>query len=114
MDQVNVHLDRIVERVTQSQLSETEKADVFASLSLGMRRLVWPILLSHIPKETLDDLFNSKEPLPMDRYTQLIEQTLNDPKTPKEMYDELMAALEEIEELLTKQGIPAAAQSLPS
>ncbi len=100
MDQLDTLLGHIVERVTQSQLSETEKADVFASLSLGMRRLVWPILLSHIPKETLDDLLNGKEPLTMDRYTELIEQTLKNPQTPKEIYEELMAALGEIESLV--------------
>lgn len=105
MDDLDMILSRIVERVTRSHLSETEKADVFASLSLGMRRLVWPILLSHIPKDTLDNLLNVKEPLAMERYSQLINQTLKDPETPKEMYNEVMGALGEIEELLTKQGI---------
>lgn len=107
MDHLDILLDRIVKRVTQSHLSETEKADVFASLSLGMRRLVWPILLSHIPNETLDDLLNGKESLPMDRYTQLIEQTLKDPETPKEMYNELMDALGEIESLVATQIPPS-------
>lgn len=113
MDHLDILLDRIVERVTQSHLSETEKADVFASLSLGMRRLVWPILLSHIPKETLDDLLNGKEPLPMDRYTQLITQTLKDPETPKEMYNELMDALAEVDELVSSHLPPAPNQVNP-
>lgn len=103
MDNLDNLLDRIIQKVHTSGLSEAEKADVFASLSLGMRRLVWPILLSRIPKETLDHLIGGKEPLAVDQYTALLNDVLKDPQTPKEIYEELIAALEEIESLIVSR-----------
>ena len=103
MDQLDTLLSRIVERVSQSQLSETEKADVFASLSLGMRRLVWPILMAHMPEKDLANAVDNPKDWCMDRYTSLIEKALSDPQTPKEIYDELMGALSEVDQVVTTQ-----------
>lgn len=100
MDTVDILLQRIFQRVYGSKLPDTEKADIYVQLEVGMRRLVWPILLSHIPKYMLDDAVTHPEKVTMTRYSELIESALQNPATPKEIHDEIKGALEEVEALL--------------
>jgi|GEM_PF-412664 len=105
MDTIELMLTRILTTIADSSLSNTEKADLYVQIQVGMRKLVWPILLIHVPEYMLKEVAQSKE-MTMDTYTELIEASLANPATPKEIHDELIRALQEVETLL-KQRIPA-------
>lgn len=102
MDDIDTLITGIITAVSESKLPETEKADVLAQLTAGMHRLVWPILLSHVPQYLLDDATNNPERFTMDDYVEMIDVALKNPATAKEMHDELKGALEEVSALLNK------------
>ncbi len=102
MDDIDTILTGIIDRVSGSPLPETEKADVFASMTAGMHRLVWPILLAHAPEYLLNEATTDPEHFTLDDYTELISSSLQNPATAKEMHDELVAALTEVDEVVAK------------
>jgi hypothetical protein len=101
-DDIEEILTKIIASVTESTRSDVEKADLLSSVSLGMHRLVWPILLSHVPQYLLDDATKRPEQFTMDDYLEMIDVALKNPATAKEMHDELKGALEEVQTLLLK------------
>ena len=101
MDDINDIVNDIITRVTKSEHPDTEKADIMAAVSLGMRKLVWPILLSHVPEYLLREA-KENEAMTVDEYLEIIESALSNPATAKEMHDELKAALAEVDQLVTK------------
>lgn len=101
MDDINEIVNDIITRVTVSKLPDTEKADIMTAVSLGMRKLVWPILLSHVPEYLLREA-KKNEAMTVDDYLEIIESALSNPATAKEMHDELKAALAEVDQLVTK------------
>lgn len=105
MDKFDGLLTQIIERVQNSTLSEEKKADIYAQISIGLRSLVWPILISHIPKQKLADTVAGSQ-LTMEQYAELIESALHDPNTSKEVHASIIEALTEIDALLTKNSIP--------
>jgi hypothetical protein len=96
-DVIDELLGRIVTKVAGSGLSDNEKADVFARISSGLHHLVWPILLVHMPEQQLKEFIDHPENMTIDHYTALIEAALQNPQTPKEVYTEILGALEEVE-----------------
>lgn len=102
MDDVDEILTRITTVVSDSTLKEEEKADIFARISAGMHHLVWPILLKHIPESELKDVTTHPDTMTISRYADLIEASLRNPSTPKEIHDEIVAALQEVETLLLR------------
>lgn len=102
MDSIDAVLNTIITRVTSSSLPEEEQADIFAELSVGMRKLVWPILLSHVPGYVLEYAMK-KDQLSMEEYADLITSSLANPGTSKELHDELHSALIEVDDLLNKR-----------
>lgn len=107
MDKFDGLLTQIIERVQNSTLSEEKKADIYAQISIGLRKLVWPILISRIPEQKLADTVSQSQ-LTLDQYSELIESALHDPNTSRELHDSIIEALIEINTLLTKNGIPQA------
>ncbi len=107
MDDFEKTLQTLLTRVQLSPLSDTEKADVYAALHNGLRSLVWPILLSHIPESELKDAVDHPETMTVTRYGELMEKAVSNAQTAREIHEEVMGALGEIDDLLTKQGIPA-------
>ncbi len=103
MDDFDVKITHILTLIAESSLSDTEKADIYVQLNVGMRRLVWPILLSHIPQYELDDMIKDPNTMTMERYVTCIQSTLQNPATPKEIHDEILGALGEVEALLVKR-----------
>lgn len=101
-DDIDEVLTHIITSVTESTRSDGEKADLLSSVSLGMHRLVWPILLSHVPQYVLDDAIKRPEQFTMDDYVEMIDVALKNPATAKEMHEELKGALEEVRGLLEK------------
>lgn len=106
MDDFDTKLTNILETIQKSGLSDVEKADCVAQLDLGLHRLVWPILVSHIPESELKDAVDHPETMTVVRYGELMEKAVSHPETAREIHEEVMGALTEIEDLLTKQGIP--------
>lgn len=102
MDDIDTLMTGIIDAVSESKLPEAEKADVLARLTVGMHRLVWPILLSHVPEYLLDAATTRPEQCTMDDYVEMIDVALKNPATAKEMHDELKGALEEVRALLEK------------
>jgi len=100
MDDVEQLLIRILTKISESSRSDGEKADAYVQLNVGMRRLVWPILLTHIPEYLLKDAVDHPERITVDQYTELIKSALQNPATSKEIHDEIMGALVEVEALL--------------
>lgn len=98
-------------RVQTSPLSDTEKADVYAAIHNGLQSLVWPILVSHIPENDLKDTVDHSESMTVARYGELMGKAVSDPETAREIHEEVMGAIGEIEELLIKQGIPLISES---
>lgn len=101
MDDFDNLLTNILTKVARSSLSDEEKADVYAEISVGLHKLVWPILVSHMPEKDLAAAVDNPKDWTMDRYASLIEKALSDPQTPKEIFDELTGALKEIDELVS-------------
>lgn len=99
MDDIEVILTSITSKVSLSKLSEVEKAEVLSQLTVGMHRLVWPILLSHVPEYVLKEVTDKKS-LTMDEYVELIESALKNPATAREIHDEFKAALLEVQALV--------------
>lgn len=102
MDDIDEILLRITTKVGESTLPEEEKADVYAQVSVGMRHLVWPILLAHVPKDHLEEATKKSKQLSVKGYVDLIDVSIKDPATTKEIHDELKEALDEVEELVNK------------
>lgn len=102
MDDIDQLLNTIITKVTESKLSDEEKADVFAEISVGFRKLVWPILLAHVPGYVME-YTSKKSSLTVEDYTSLITSSLSNPATGKELHDELKSALEDVNTLLTKR-----------
>lgn len=100
MKTIEALLQHIVEQIQQSSLSDAEKADIYAQLDVGMHQLVWPILLSHIPSYLLDDAINHPQQMSIEKYGELIESAMQNPATGKELHDELIGALTEVDDLI--------------
>ncbi len=99
MDDIDLLLTDIVTAVSQSKRSDTEKADIIAQLTVGMHRLVWPILLAHVPEYILKDIMG-KDTMTLDDYQELLESALGNPAVTKEMHDELRDALLEVKAII--------------
>lgn len=103
MDDFDTRLTNIVTTIEESSLSDTQKADCCVQLSVGLQKLVWPILVSHIPENELKDAVNRPETLTVSRYGELMGMALGDPTTAAQIHTEVMEALTEIESLVSTQ-----------
>lgn len=103
MDDFDEKISNIISTIQGSQFSDTEKADCYAALDLGLHKLVWPILVSRIPESDLKETIDHPETLTVKRYGEFMGQALDDPATFKEIHTEVMAALGEIESLVVSQ-----------
>lgn len=107
MDDFDDRLTGILMRVQASALSDTEKADAYAAIHNGLQSLVWPILVSHIPESELKEVIDHPETLTVTRYGELMGKAVSDPATAREIHDEVIGALTEIEDLFTSQNLPS-------
>ena len=102
MDDIDTIITGIIDRVNRARITEMEKADVFVQLSVGMRRLIWPILLAHVPQYMLKEIKEKKE-LTIPEYTEIVESAMQNPKAGKDMHDEIKEALLEVDALVVKR-----------
>jgi len=106
MDTIETLLTNILTCIAESSLSDDEKNDLNTRVEIGMHSLVWPILLSHVPKEKLDEILLGNDHITTEQYVQLIDIALKDPSSMKELHEEIQGALEEVAALIQK-NIPA-------
>lgn len=66
-DSVDQKLTNIIVRIQGSALTDSQKADAYASIHNGLHKLVWPILLSHIPESDLKDAVDHPETMTVAR-----------------------------------------------
>lgn len=100
MDDFDTKLTTFIRTIQSSNLSDIEKADCMAQLDLGLHRLVWPILVSHIPESDLKDAVDHPETMTVVRYGEFMGRALSDPGVAREIHEEVMGALGEIEGLI--------------
>lgn len=105
MEPFDQHLTHLITRVQLSGLSDEDKAEIYTEINIGLHKLVWSVLVSHIPEEKLSEL-TTQSKLTIDQYSDLIELALKSPGMSKELNTEIMDSLSEIETLLTKNGVP--------
>lgn len=104
MDTFDTTLTRILERIQASALPDEKKADVYAQITVGLQKLVWPVLLARMPEDKLRDYVDNSA-LTVEKYNELISAALTDPETPEELHSQIMSVLTEIDALLTTNGI---------
>lgn len=99
-------LKAIVTRIEKSKLAESDKAELYATISEGLQATVWPVLLKYMPKEELE--FLSADPkgrVTVESYAKLIEDTIKDGEALKEIDGLMNAVLSEVDTALTEEGV---------
>jgi len=99
-------LKAIVTRIEQSKLSETDKAELYATISEGLQATVWPVLLKYMPKDQLE--FLSQDPksrVTVESYAKLIEDSIKDGAALKEIDGLMNDVLAEVDKALTEEHV---------
>lgn len=98
-------LRAIVERIEASKLSDTDKAELYATISEGLQATVWPVLLKYMPKEELETLANDTSKVTVESYGKLISDTIKDGEALKEIEHMMGDVLSEVDSALTEEGV---------
>jgi hypothetical protein len=99
-DHIDTLLTSIVSKIVSSPLTEEQKAEAFARISSGMHKLIWPIIVLHIPEGTKKTLMAQTTPLTIDQYADVMEQVFQNPAVGREIFDQVYGALEEVDALV--------------
>jgi hypothetical protein len=98
-------LKAIVERIEKSKLSETDKGELYATISEGLQATVWPILLKYMPKEQLEALAADTSKVTVESYGKLIEDSIKDGEALKEIEGLMNDVLNEVDAALKGEGV---------
>jgi len=98
-------LNHIIMRVENSTLVPEKKQKIYAQISIGLHKLVWSSLITHIPEEMLKKVCLQSQ-MTVDQYVDCIKNALRNPETPKIIHTSVTDALQEIDTILTESGIP--------
>ena len=99
-------LKAIVTRIEASKLSDTDKAELYATISEGLQATVWPILLKFMPKDQLEYLSaDPKSRVTVESYGKLIEDSIKDGEALKEIEGLMNAVLSEVDTALKEEGV---------
>ena len=98
-------LKAIVTRIEQSKLADSEKAELYNTISEGLQATVWPVLLKYMPQDQVADVTDHPETLSVDRYVQLITDAVKNDAALPEIAKSMDAFLVEVTSLLAKEGI---------
>ncbi len=102
-------LKAIVTRIEQSKLSDTEKEELYTTISEGLQLTVWPVLLKYMPKDQLDYLAaDPKGRVTVESYAKLIEDTIKDGEALKEIDSLMNDVLNDVDKALTEEGMDQA------
>lgn len=98
-------LRELTGQVEHSHLSQKEKEDVYASISLGLHAAVWPVFVSHMPENELGKLFADPASVTPEAYASLVRAAVDDPATEAELDSLMQAALSGAENVLKEKFI---------
>ena len=99
-------LKAIVERIEKSQLSESEKNELYVLISEGLQSTVWPIMVKYMPQQDLEYLSaDPKTRVTVESYAKLIGDTIKDGEALKEIDETLTNVLTSVEKALTDEGV---------
>lgn len=99
-------LKAIVERIEKSQLSESEKNELYVLVSEGLQSTVWPIMVKYMPQEDLEYLAaDPKSRVTVESYAKLIGDSIKDGEALKEIEETMTGVLENVEKALTDENI---------
>lgn len=99
-------LKAIVERIEKSQLSESEKNELYVLISEGLQGTVWPIMVKYMPQEDLEYLAaDPKSRVTVESYAKLIGDSIKDGEALKEIEETMTGVLENVEKALTDENI---------
>lgn len=99
-------LKAIVERIEKSQLSESEKNELYVLVSEGIQSTVWPIMVKYMPQEDLEYLAaDPKSRVTVESYAKLIGDSIKDGEALKEIEETMIGVLENVEKALTDENI---------
>ncbi|MBI5019737.1 hypothetical protein HZB58_05725 [Candidatus Gottesmanbacteria bacterium] len=99
-------LKAIVERIEKSQLSESEKNELYVLISEGLQSTVWPIMVKYMPQEDLEYLAaDPKSRVTVESYAKLIGDSIKDGEALKEIEETMTGVLENVEKALTDENI---------
>lgn len=99
-------LKAIVERIEKSQLSESEKDELYVLVSEGLQSTVWPIMVKYMPQQDLEYLAaDPKTRVTVESYAKLIGDTIKDGEALKEIDETMTKVLTDVEKALTDEGV---------
>lgn len=104
-DDMETKLKALVERIEKSKLSESDRAELYATISEGLQATVWPILLKYMPKDQLEMLAADKSKVTVESYGKLIEDTIKDGEALKEIDGLMNEVLTEVDKALVEEGV---------
>ncbi len=96
----------IVLRVQQSALSNDVKAELYATMQQGIKDVVMATLITAMPQEKLDEMVNDPAKNTPDALVGLLEASVGDGAVLRETQQKILAVLDTMEAVLTKQKIP--------
>lgn len=102
---VEERLRSIVTHIENSHLSEDEKRELYASISVSLRSVVWPILVIHMPEEKLSMLSKNVSQVTIEEYYGLIKASLTDMTVLTELEDLMLTMLDGAEKVLREHLI---------
>ncbi len=99
-------LKAIVERIEKSQLSETEKNELYVIVSDGLQSTVWPIMVKYMPQEDLEYLAaDPKTRVTVESYAKLIGEAVSNGEALQEIEETMDGVLSQVENVLHEEGI---------
>jgi len=99
-------LKAIVERIEKSQLSESEKNELYVLISEGLQSTVWPIMVKYMPQEDLEYLAaDPKTRVTVESYAKLIGDAVKDGEALKEIEEAAGNVLDNVEKALSDENI---------
>ena len=104
-DDMEAKLKALVERIEKSKLSETDRAELYATISEGLQATVWPVLLQYMPKDQLEALAADTSKVTVESYGKLIEDTIKDGEALKEIDGLMNEVLSEVDKALQEEGV---------
>lgn len=95
---------KIVERIEKSSLSIEDKNSLYVRISRGLHEVVWPILVSHMPEDQLQQLSKEEGKATVDAYAQFFVTTASD-EAIQEVNVAVNEILSDIDTALTQGGV---------
>lgn len=99
-DYIDDILTSIVTKIDSSPMSDTQKAEAYMTISGGLHRLVWPIVVSHVPHDLRESLVKQQTPLTIDQYADVMDRVFQDSTTGRDIFDQVYGALKEVDALI--------------